>query len=263
MNITSTSNEIRSDLTVEIELYWNFSYSETLGLDMSSFFTEEEIESNAGLNFFANALLPGEGSGTIGVDGSLTFNLGVGLEYVNETGEVNSYILGTTGFLAELESTGQLDYEAAVGVFQGTIEAGFDMPLSLSVGLDDDLNYYLGDPGIVSDTREGFTNVSGISGLVDEIAVEFGGSATANISVGLSLLGLSLDVDFALTDLDAFFRNSSDNSSFSVTFKFDPPSFTVPTLLDILLAEPQGIIGKQLFCSLLLLRIISAPDPVL
>ena len=118
------------------------------------------------------------------------------------------------------------------------------MPLSLTVGLDDSLNYYLADPGIVSQNREGFTNVSGISGLVGEIDVEFGGSATADVSIGLSLLGISLDVGVVLTDLDAFFRGNNSNSVFEVSFNITTPSFSIPSLLDILLAEPQGIIGK-------------------
>ena len=53
---------------------------------MASFFDEETISNNAGLEFFTNALLPGDASASIGIDGSLTFRLGVGLEYVAEPG---------------------------------------------------------------------------------------------------------------------------------------------------------------------------------
>jgi hypothetical protein len=247
VNLTTTSNNTSSDLILDIELYWNFSVIESLGIDMASFFSDEQLKENAGLDFFANALLPGEGSATISLDGSLSFRIGIGLEYVSQTGNVNAYILGTTGIVAELSAGGNVTYEAEVGALQGTIDAEFAINggeggggMSLSVGLDKNLNYYIGDPGNVSDGRTGFTNVSGISALVEEVTGTFAGQATASLSVRLALIGASLDVDILISDLNTFFRGNT--SVLNVTVDPNIPSITVPSLLDILLAEPQGVI---------------------
>ncbi|GAX18396.1 hypothetical protein FisN_2Lh003 [Fistulifera solaris] len=246
VNITTTSDSIRSELSVELTLAWTFTLTETFVLDMSNYFSEEDLENNAGLDFFANALLPGTGEGQFGLEAGLVFTMGVGLEYVSATNDVNPFVKGTTGFKLQLAAAGSLDYECSVGAFQGGVEAEFSFgdgdggPMELSVGLDESLNYYLSDPGADSSNREGFKIVSGISGLVSEVEAVFAGQATANLTAGLSLLGLSIDVDAAISDLQAFFLGNT--SVLSVEFTPSFPSFEVPSLLDILLAEPQGII---------------------
>ncbi len=246
VNITTTSDEIRSELTVELTLEWAFTRTETFVLDMSEYFSEEDIAGNAGLDFFANSLLPGSGEGQFGIEAGLVFTMGVGLEYVSATKKVNPFVIGTTGFKLQLAAAGALDYECSIGAFQGSVDAQFSFgdgdggPMELSVGLNESLNYYLANPGPESSDRDGFTTVSGISGLVSEVEAIFSGQAVANVTAGLSLLRLSVDVDAAISDLQAFFLG--DTSVLSVEFTPTLPSFEVPSLLDILLAEPQGII---------------------
>lgn len=246
ISITTTSDSIRSELIVELTLAWTFTRTETFVLDMSEYFSEEDIADNPGLDFFANALLPGSGEGRFGIEGALLFTMGVGLEYVSATNEINPFVRGTTGFKLQLAAAGELDYDCSVGAFQGGVDAEFnfgdgsDGPMELSVGLDETLNYYLANPGNISFDRPGFKIVPGIGGLVSEVNAAFSGQVTANLTAGLSLLGLSVDIDAAISDLQAFFLGNT--SVLSVDFTPSFPSFKVPTLLDILLAEPQGII---------------------
>ncbi len=246
VNITTTSDSIRSELTVELTLEWAFTQTETFVLDMSEYFSEEDIADNPGLDFFANALLPGSGEGQFGIEAALVFTMGVGLEYVSSTGTINPFVIGTTGFKLQLAAAGALDYECSVGAFQGGVDVEFSFDdgaggsMELSVGLDENLNYYLADPGAESSNRDGFKTVSGISGLVSEVEAVFLGQAIANLTAGLSLLGLSIEVDAAISDLQEFFLGNT--SVLSVDFTPSFPSFEVPSLLDILLAEPQGII---------------------
>jgi len=237
VTISPHTNNISSDLVVELELAWDFTDTKTLLIVLSDLFSESDYKKYKSLDYFANALLPGEGEASISVNGELAFRLGVGLEYVSQTGNVKPYVCGTTGFFLKLDANGEASYDASVGAFQGSIDANVSVEVGLDVGLNSSLNYYLLDEEGWS--RDGFESVSSISALVNKVTAEFSGTASGTVVAGLSLLGTSVNVDVRISDLSEFFRNAS---ALIIDIDVTTPPAKIPSFLDILLAEPQGII---------------------
>jgi hypothetical protein len=209
VDITTVSNNETSDLTVEIELSWVYQESFQLLIDLETIFGDEDTTGDLGN--FAKNMVPGEGAAFLSLEGGVSFRLGVGLEYARNERKINPYIMGTTGFKSWFKVAGSLSYECQAGPFTGSIEVDFkaggseaeDDPLSLSVGLNESLNYYLFNPGT---DRPGFVTVSGIGGLIDEVVVKFDGSVNAQIDAAISLIGTSISCKVGVSDLDALFR---------------------------------------------------------
>jgi hypothetical protein len=104
------------------------------------------------------------------------------------------------------------------------------------VGLNESLNYYLDS----SAARPGFVNVSGINGLIDEVGVKFDGSVNAQIDAAIALIGTTLTCTVGVSDLDALFRG--DTTALFLSYSVTTPEFEIPSFLDILLMDPQGIV---------------------
>jgi hypothetical protein len=211
VNITTISNAVRSDLIVDLQLFWSYSEFFQLIIDLETIAEQKGVDLSGDIGHFAKNLIPGEGEGMAKLDATVSFRLGVGLEYVSapSTKKINPYILGTTGLLVTLDAQGQFNYDIQAGALRGSIGmsaaiSGKDPsdPLSVKVGLNDSLNYYLSSPGNVSSSRPGFVNVSGIGGLISEVGIEFDGAINANITAGISLIGISADIIIGVRDLN-------------------------------------------------------------
>jgi hypothetical protein len=194
---------------VEIELSWLYTESFQLLIDLETILGDENTTGDLGN--FAKTMLPSEGAAFLSLEGGTNFRLGVGLEYDRRERKINPYIMGTTGFNSWFSVAGNLSYECQAGPLTGSIEVDFrvggsevkDDPLSLYVGLNESLNYYLSNPGT---DRPGFVTVSGIEGLIDEVGVKFDGSVNAQMEAALSLIGTSISCKVGVSDLDALFR---------------------------------------------------------
>jgi len=244
VNLTTTSDENRSDLMVEIVLAWDWIEQFLINLDLETLMEDEDTTGD--ISHFAKNLIPREDADPASLEASVFFRLGVGLEYDKRGKKINPYIQGTTGFYVEFRGNASGNYTVQAGMFEASLDveaviSGVQRsdPLSLSVGLNKSLNYYLGDPGVYSRDREGFKNVS-ISQLVNELKVDFDGSIKASVSVGLALIGTTANFGIEVTDLNRLFRG--DKTALKIAWNVTKPKFQVPTLLDILLAEPQGLI---------------------
>jgi hypothetical protein len=211
VNITTISTpDIRSDLIVDLELFWSYNEFFQLIVDMETIAQQKGLDLSGGIGNFAKNLIPGDGEGMAELNATVSFRLGVGLEYVSapSTKKINPYILGTTGLEVTLKAKGQFDYGIQAGALRGSIEmlaeiSGKDPSdaLSIKVGLNDSLNYYLGDPGNFSITRPGFV-VSNISALISEVGITLDGAINANITAAISLIGISAKIVIGVTDLE-------------------------------------------------------------
>lgn len=238
-------------MVIDIELQWKYSEFFQLFVDLKSIMGQAGTDTAGELAQFAQNLVAGEGEGILDLDAGVVFRIGVGLEYVSEEKKINPYIRGTTGLFITMDIDGSLAYEIQAGPFSGSIEADIKvtsadddaMPLSLTVGLDETKNYYLGDPGVTSSARPGFVTIPSIANLANELEVAFDGQVTAGIDAGLSLIGLSARVDVQILDLDALFRGNNVSSVLRVSASITSGGgFSPPTLLDILLSDPQGLL---------------------
>lgn len=253
VDITTSSNANHSDMTIELVLAWEFTKSFDLLLDL-----ETILEGETGdIANFAASMIPGEGAASINIGGGVKFTLGMGLEWSEAEKKLKPYILGSTAFEVYFNADGVLSYEVQAGPLAATLDVDFttsgrdkDDPVKFRAGLNETLNYYILNYRNSTD-REGFIAPDGgITGLIDHVHAEFDARADAKIEAGIALIGTSATIDFSLFDLDEYFRgNKAKNETYSLTFEVTPPSLSVPSFLDILLLEPQGIIGELGFFS--------------
>jgi len=246
VNLTTTSNAHRSDLVVDIVLAWNWLEHLLVNVDLETLMEDENTTGVVGV--FAKNLVPGEGEASVDLKTGVSFRLGVGLEYVSSEKRINPYILGTTGFYVELGLAASGAYTVQAGPFEGALDFQVEAsgvqetdPLSLSVGLNNSLNYYVYDPGNYSKNRNGFITVPGIKGLTDKLNVDFDGSIRAQLSIGLALIGTSANFNISIINLNNLFRGNK--TALKIEYEVKNPKFKVPTFLDILLAEPQGVVN--------------------
>lgn len=246
VDMTATSNDVRSELTVELELAWGFEEFAQMYIDL-----DDMTNSGDGLSgdilHYIKTLIPGEAEAMISVETGVAFRLGVGLEFVRDELKINPYIKGNSGLFLHWKSEATAAYEATIGPLRGTIEAQASItgtkeydPLSLSVGLDKDLNYYMFDPGSVSQYRAGFKKVNGIGGLIDEVGLKLDGRVHAEIAAGLPLLGSFASIGANVSDVGAWL--GGDASAFTFGYRIISPATGVPSLLDILLLEPDNVV---------------------
>jgi len=249
VSMNTTYNSVRSELILEIELKWTYSEFIEMTVNMDKVLNDSGLDLTGDIGIFAKSMVPsGEGGASVKLDGAVSFTLGVGVEYISSEKKTNAYILGSTGFQAEFTAVGDFSYDMQIGPLKGVLDGNILVhgrgaesdPLSLRVGLDPSSNYYIAPPGPTSSTREGFTEVSGVGGLLDELDFEFDGRVTAHIEAGLPLIVCNAIIDVVVTDLEQLIRGN--RSTLEVEYSVTTPKFKVPTFLDILLLEPQGII---------------------
>jgi hypothetical protein len=241
VDMTATSNNVRSELTVDLELAWSYSEFVELFLDLNEL-TSSGDGLEGGILQYINALVPGKAEAQILVDAEIVFRLGVGLEFDRKLKVTRPYIKGTTGLYVSFKTAATASYEAMIGPLRGNIDAQVSVtgmqdydPLSLSVGLDNDVNYYL---GLDAPGRAGFQRVDGVLALIKEVGLSFDGRLQADISAGIPLLFSSATIELDI-DLDNWLRG---NGGFYFNHSVVASSIELPSLLDILLLEPENII---------------------
>lgn len=132
---------------------------------------------------FAKGIVAFEGSAVNELVGSLSFTLGIGLEYVKATGKVLPFIKGNTGLDLGFSLDTSATFESTIGPFTAVVGINvtvdnYNEPLGIQFGLDGNLNYYLGTDKSLE--RPGFQVVS-ISQLVDKLDVAVAGQISATV----------------------------------------------------------------------------------
>ena len=99
--ITTTSDSIRSVLELDITLLWSFEEVKQLQIDLASIL--EEVDLPEDVATFAKGIVGLNGQALADLKGSLSFTLGIGLEYVKATKAILPFIKGTTQVAVGLE----------------------------------------------------------------------------------------------------------------------------------------------------------------
>jgi hypothetical protein len=180
------SDDMRSSLDVDVTLHWSFQEAYQLNMDIAAILDGLDIDS--AIKNFAKGLIPFEGSGIVDLEGFLSLSLGVGVEYVRESEQVNFYIKGVTGLTVGFASAISTEFQANVGPLSALVQVDASIgeigsPITITAGLDNDVNYYISTNSTLQ--RDGFQVVSNPGLLADEIIVSVTGeiAGTANVQL--------------------------------------------------------------------------------
>jgi hypothetical protein len=239
VDLTPSSDDTRSSLDVDLTLQWSFLEARQLNIDLAAILEGMELDEN--LQNFAKGMIAFEGSGGTELEGSISLSLGVGLEYMRQSRVINPYLRGITGVRLEFAANANAVFDASIGALSATVAVNatvdnYGEPLSITVGLDPSVNYYISTDSTLS--RSGFQRVPSIGALADEISVAIGGQVVAEIEAEF-LGGLG----------DAFMRiqisdinNLIQRKPGAVALSYTVSVVEIPTLLDILLMDPVAIV---------------------
>ena len=114
-------------------------------------------------------------------------------------------------------------------------------PLAIRFGLDDSTNYFLSFNRTLA--REGFVVLPSISKLVDELDATITGQVSGIVEA--EFVGVpgeaSAFVRFDIADMNNLLDRKKRSSAVSVFYQVNI-AFVVPSFLDILLMDPNGIV---------------------
>jgi hypothetical protein len=152
----------------------------------------------------------------------------------------------TTGVQVDIGASAEIEFEARIGPLGAEVSANITVegenngPLSIRVGLDSGMSYYLieaDDPGF----RPNF-EYTGISGLIEELGVEFDGRVEAILIAEVPLVGMRAVINATVASVDALFNGITENNVFAEVIEFTPPSSPIPSFIEILLADPDALV---------------------
>ena len=240
VDITPSDHDETSNLDILIELNYDFIRSEEINIDLDGVIQDVTGDSELEiLGYFAKALIPdSSANAVVSINASLTFTLEVGVEYNKVTKQVAGYLRDSTGAEVTFLATADFNIGAQIGPFPGSVEIDIDVgtlsePVKLRAGLPDNgTKYYLFGGG--NDTKS-------ITDVLNDTDITFTGSITANVWAGIPDIFSEITVNISVPDILAVVENKS---AFITTTTFDLPEFPlkVPSLLDILLSDPQGLL---------------------
>ena len=114
-------------------------------------------------------------------------------------------------------------------------------PLAIRFGLDDSTNYFLSNNRTLA--RDGFVVIPSIGKLVDELDATITGQVSGIVKaefVGVPG-GANAFIQFDIADMNNILDPKKRSSAVSVFYKVNI-NFSVPSFLDILLMDPNGIV---------------------
>jgi hypothetical protein len=238
VDINTTDNEYYSNLDLQIVLAYAYNRSEEINIDLNGIISDLG-EDNKAIAFFAKALIPdSSASAGVNIEASLTLTLDVGVEYNKANKSISSYIKDSTGAKVTFLAEAIFGFGASIGPFPGTVDAGLRVgsssePVTLTVGLPGNgAKYYLFGGGNESKS---------ITDVLNDVNVSFSGAITADIIAEIPDIGAKLEVNVTVDDILLALRGNS--SAFKVEWNTTGPTAPkIPTLLEILLSDPQGLI---------------------
>jgi len=103
VSIDTSDDDLRSVIEIEFELVWSFLENMQLQVDLSDIF--EGLSLDQAAETFTKGVVGFDGQGIIELGGSLSFKLGVGVEYDKVTGSLHPFIKGSTGRYCKVGTT--------------------------------------------------------------------------------------------------------------------------------------------------------------
>ncbi|EJK58713.1 hypothetical protein THAOC_21137, partial [Thalassiosira oceanica] len=238
VNIDTSDDDLRSVIEIEFDLVWSFLEIMQLQVDLSDIF--EGLSLDQAAETFAKGIVGLDGQGIMALGGSLSFNLGVGVEYNKVTHSRHPFIKGSTGLELVFRADALQNYIASIGLFTADIvvrcnASNYGNDVSLRFGLDETKNYFLSTNKTLA--RGGFLVADNITDLIDRLEVVVAGQIFGEVTANFRGLPMgeiaNAHVKFEVSDINNLFQNAA--GAFSV---YSLPS----SFLDILLMDPQGIV---------------------
>jgi len=238
-----SSDDTRSMLEIDLTLNWTFEEVKQLQIDLDEIFKGLNLDDDIAL--FAKGIVSFEGEATTEIGGSLSFTLGFGIEHIKSTGRKLPFVKGTTGLKVCFAVDTEMEFQATIGPFSANANVQFVADnykddLTLSVTLDENLNYYL--PSVeAAFAREGFIVMETISKLVGAFDVSVAGRVSGSVHAELVGLAGDANANVSIADINNIFQQKPGAISvyYEVNFNLE---LGIPTFLDILLMEPEGVI---------------------
>lgn len=232
--IQTSSDSTRSNLELDITLGWTIREALSLGIDLEEILAG--VDSGGEIANFVKGLVTFDGEALAEIDGSISFSLGIGLEYsrLRKT-KVVPYIKGNTGLVLQFSIESELEFACTIGPFGADVHANVVVdnlgnPLSISFGLNKNLNYYLSSNTTIA--RDGFVTVGSIGKLVDQFTVAIAGRVDGELEASLRVpppMSAYAHIRFGISDINLLLDPAKRNSAFAIVYEvevsLDIPSF--------------------------------------
>lgn len=172
------------------------------------------------------------------------FHLGIGIEYIKESDEIRTYIKGNTGIQLDFTLNTAVQFDASIGPITARVEAdvhvdNYGDPLSLRFGLDDNLNYIIGN-NPTSPVEDGFT-VTTFSGLTNAVDITISGQISGSLTASFREFPGSATLEFIIADINNAINNNPGAAAITYAISsINLPEF--PSVIGLFLSDPRGII---------------------
>jgi hypothetical protein len=134
-------------------------------------------------------------------------------------------------------------FEASIGALSGTVDLkaaidNYGEPLSISIGLNPNFNYYISDESIILQ-RSGFKRVTSWEDLLNDVSAAIRGQVAAEIEIllagGLGWAFMSMQI----SDINNLLQGKDG----AVAFVFESSILEKPSFIDLLLLNPRAIVN--------------------
>ena len=235
-----TSDDIRSSLEIDLKLEWSFMEAIELNIDLEAILEGLDLDEN--IKKFAKGIIGLDGDGKAEITGSMSFSLGIRLEYVKQSGKINPYLKGVTGVGLTFSANVDNKFQATVGSIPATIAVAasidnYGKPLSILVGLNPNVNYYISTDKRL--TRSGFQRVSSIGALGNEISYNIRGQVSAELDAELAGGIGKAFMRIKISDINSLIQKKPG----AVALYYKVSTIGKPSFLDILLMDPVAIVN--------------------
>ncbi len=234
VNISTSSDSMRSNFELDISLSWTIHEALSLGIDLKEILAG--VDSSGEISTFLKGLVTFDGGGLAEIDGSISFTLGIGLEYSRlRATKLVPYIKGNTGLVLGFSIDTQVGFACTIGPYGADVAGRVTVDnlgklLSISFGLNKNLNYYLSSNTTLA--RNGFVTVPTIGSLVDQFNAAIAGRVDGELEILLRVpppLSAYAYIKFGISDINLLLDPVKRKDAFAIVYeveaKLDIPSF--------------------------------------
>lgn len=145
VKLLTSSSGIRSELELEISLFWSFQEARDLQIDLDAIFDGLALDED--MQKFVKGILSFEGTAVTDIGGSLAFKLGIGIEYVKSTRKILPYIKGITGLELGFSADARANFDATIGPFSAEVDMQIEVdnlgePVKIKFGVSVYVAYF-------------------------------------------------------------------------------------------------------------------------
>ncbi len=265
VNISTISDPTRSNLELDITLSWTIHEALSLGIDLEEILAG--VDSSGEIATFLKGLVTFNGGGLAEIDGSISFTLGIGLEYSTlRATKLVPYVKGNTGLVLGFSIDTQVGFACTIGPFGADVAGSVIVDnlgklLSISFGLNKNLNYYLSNNTTLA--RNGFVTVPTIGSLVDQFNVAIAGRVDGELELSLRVPPPSSAhayIRFGISDINLLLDPVKRKNAFAIVYeveaKLNIPSFIGTNIFVDFISFPD-ILVIIVFIVLLFLLLLS------